>query len=356
MPEIKYEFDFIVRRKYNAPTSYDVAHSAGVSQAVVSRAFQAGAPIAAATRAKVLVAAQQLGYLPNAVARSLITKRTGLVAVLISQDTQRESSDVLFSLGVALQDQGFQPLLFSVEQENDSARALHKALAHGVDAVVSCLALPDTALKQAWQRPCPVIMFNRGAPGELASSVCTDHANAARLLAARLVAAGHRRFAVVTGPVGAPVSQLRANAFCERLANLGIDGIRWFQGDYHYEAGHAAGMELLDLADTARRPDVIFCVNDAMALGVLDAARFGLMLQVPHDVSVVGFDNIPYGQRPAYKLTTISQPFKALAEHAAIEVRSRLDGDSACRHILLPADLIERASANLFPRVVPTAG
>jgi DNA-binding LacI/PurR family transcriptional regulator len=171
------------------------------------------------------------------------------------------------------------------------------------------------------------------------------------LLAARLFAAGHRRYAVVTGPPGAPVSQLRAQAFIERLHALGIRGVLQFPGDYHYESGHAAGMALLDVTIPAQRPDVIFCVNDAMALGVLDAARFALMLQVPHDVSVVGFDNIPYGQRPAYKLTTISQPFKALAESAASETRARLDGDGDCRQIMLPAELIERASAHLFPRV-----
>lgn len=356
MLKIKHEFVFTVRRKFNAPTSYDVAQLAGVSQAVVSRAFQASAPIAEATRARVLAAAQQLAYLPNAVARSLITKRTGLVAVLISQDTQRESSEVLFALGVALQNRGFQPLLFSVEKENDSSRALHQALAHGVDAVVSCLTLTRPALEQARQRPCPVVMFNRDAPADLASSVSTDHANAARLLSTRLVAAGHRRFVVVTGPAGAPVSDLRAKSFCERLVALGVTDIRQVRGDYHYESGHAAGMALLDLADTTQRPDVIFCVNDAMALGVLDAARFGLMLQVPHDVSVVGFDNIPYGQRPAYKLTTISQPFQELAEHAAGETRLRLDHDTACSQILIAGRLIERASANLFPRVAPTAG
>lgn len=342
-----------MRRKFNAPTSYDVALLAGVSQAVVSRAFQKKAPIADTTRAKVLAAAQQLGYLPNTVARSLITKRSGLVAILISQDTQRETSEVLFALTLALQDQGYQPLLFSVAHEADSERALNQALAYGVDAVISCLALSLRALERAFQRPCPVIMFNREAPGDLASCVSTDHAHAARLLAARLFAAGHRRYAVVTGPPGAPVSQLRAQAFIERLHALGIRGVLQFPGDYHYESGHAAGMALLDVTIPAQRPDVIFCVNDAMALGVLDAARFALMLQVPHDVSVVGFDNIPYGQRPAYKLTTISQPFKALAESAASETRARLDGDGDgdCRQIMLPAELIERASAHLFPRV-----
>lgn len=340
-----------MRRKFNAPTSYDVALLAGVSQAVVSRAFQPEAPIANATRVKVLAAAEQLGYVPNAVARSLITKRTGLVAVLISQDTQRETSEVLYALSLALQDQAFQPLLFSVEHEADSERALNKALAHGVDAVISCLVLPLTALERAHQRPCPVVMFNREALGGLASSVSTDHAHATRLLASRLFAAGHRRYAMVTGPLGAPVSQWRAQAFTDRLQNLGVEDIRQITGDYHYESGHAAGLALLDVGAPANRPEVVFCVNDAMALGVLDAARFALMLQVPLEVSVVGFDNIPYGQRPAYQLTTMSQPFKALAENAASETRGRLDSDRECRQIMLPAELIERGSAQLYPRI-----
>lgn len=340
-----------MRRKFNAPTSYDVAVLAGVSQAVVSRAFQRDAPIADATRVKVLAVAEKLGYVPNAVARSLITKRSGLVAILISQDTQRETSEVLFALSLALQDQEFQPLLFSVAEEANSERALNQALSYGVDAVISCLELPLNALERALQRPCPVIMFNRDAPSHLASSVSTDHGQATRLLASRLFAAGHQQFAVVTGPLRAPVSQLRARAFIERLQELGIPDVLQARGDYHYESGHTAGLALLDVRSTAHRPDVIFCVNDAMALGVLDAARFALMLKVPNEVSVVGFDNIPYGQRPAYQLATISQPFKALAETAASETRMRLDSNSDCRQIMLPAELIERASAHLFPRV-----
>lgn len=340
-----------MRRKFNAPTSYDVARQAGVSQAVVSRAFQPQAPIADATRAKVLATAQALGYLPNAVARSLITKRSGLVAVLISQDTQRETSDLLFSLGLALQGHGFQPLLFSTAQEADAPHALVRALAYGVDAVVSCLNLTDDALLRAWQRPCPVIMFNREAPIALASSVSTDHRAASILLASRLYAAGHRRYAVVCGPVDAPVSALRAESFCERLGELGVTNIWRVPGDYHYESGHAAGLVLLQARDAADRPQVIFCVNDAMALGVLDAARFALMLRVPQDVSVVGFDNIPTGQRPAYQLTTVSQPFDALAQSAAHETVARLADHGACQQLKLNAELVERASALLFPLV-----
>jgi DNA-binding LacI/PurR family transcriptional regulator len=342
-----------MRRKFNIPTSYDVASRAGVSQAVVSRAFQPGAPIAAATRAKVLQAAQALGYQPNTVARSLITKRSGLVAILISQDTQRETSEVLFSLSLALQRKGFQPLLFTVAQESEADLALARATAHGVDAVVSCLELTEAALARAWQRPCPVVMFNREAPVALASSVATDNRGASRLLASRLYAAGHRRYALVGGPPDAPVARLREAGFCERLAELGVTHVQHFQGDYHYESGHAAGLQLLQVPDPALRAEVIFCVNDAMALGVLDAARFALMLQVPRDVSIVGFDNIPAGQRPAYQLTTVSQPFDKLADQVGNAVCARLADHGTCTRTQLPAELVERASALLFPRVVP---
>lgn len=345
-----------MRRKFNAPTSYDVASHAGVSQAVVSRAFQADAPIAAATRVRVLAAAQALGYQPNAVARSLITKRSGLVAILISQDTQRETSEVLFSLCLALQRHEFQPLLFTVAQEADAEQAMTRALAHGIDAIISCLELTQASLARAWKRPCPVVMFNREAPADLASSVATDNRGASRLLASRLYAAGHRRFALVAGPPAAPVARMREGGFTDRLAELGVSKLQYVAGDYHYESGHAAGLQLLQSPDPAQRPEVIYCVNDAMALGVLDAARFALMLQVPQDVSIVGFDNIPAGQRPAYRLTTVSQPFDALAERVANEVRNRLADQARCTQVQLPAELVERASALLFPRVASPGG
>jgi DNA-binding LacI/PurR family transcriptional regulator len=95
---------------------------------------------------------------------------------------------------------------------------------------------------------------------------------------------------------------------------------------------------------------VVFCANDAMALGVLDAARFALMLRVPSDVSVVGFDDIPAGRRPAYLLTTVRQPFAEMAQAAAELFRRLLDEPPAAQPpVLLAGTLIERGSAHLLP-------
>lgn len=336
-----------------SPTSYDVALHAGVSQAVVSRAFQATSPIAPATRAKVLASAAELGYLPNAVARSLITKRSGLAAVLMTQATQRDAHDVLFFIAQALLNQGFQPLLFPTEQESDGGAALAQAMAFGVDGVVSCVSLSPHDLAQTHLRQRPLVLFNRQTGSPDASVVACDHDSAARLLASRLFAAGHRRFAVVKGPEDAPVSVLRVNGFLARLAELGLENVVQTEGDYHYESGYAAALRLFAGAprtDRDQHPEVVFCANDAMALGMLDALRFSLMLRVPRDVSVVGFDDIPTGRRPAYLLTTVSQPFEEMARLAAQLLRNQVDdSDASPRRELLAGHLIERGSAHLLP-------
>jgi len=198
-----------MRRKLNAPTSYDVARHAGVSQAVVSRAFQAAAPISDDSRARVLASAEALGYQPNAIARSLITKRSGLAGVLLTEATQRDTPEVLIQLSQCLLHQGFQPLLFPCSHEGEGNAALDKALSFGVDGVLSCVGLATADLARARQRQRPVVLFNRHSTDPSALSVACDHASAARLVASRLFAAGHRRFAVVTGPADAPVSSLR---------------------------------------------------------------------------------------------------------------------------------------------------
>lgn len=342
-----------MRRKLAAPTSYDVAHHAGVSQAVVSRAFQVTSPIAAETRQRVLAAAAALGYQPNAVARSMITKRSSLAGVLLTDATQRDTPDVLILLSQALLKQGLQPLLFPCSQENGGGAALDKALSFGVDGIISCVGLTPDDLARARLRQRPVVLFNRHCSDPNALAVACDHVSASRLLASRLFAAGNRRFAVVTGPNDAPVSSLRATSFIARLAELGVKNVQTYEGDYHYESGQAAAMKLLDQSsDRAQknRPQVVFCVNDAMALGVMDTARFTLMLRVPSDVSVVGFDDIPVGQRPVYLLTTVRQPFEDMSLAAAQLLRQHLDDEIISPpQILLPGALVERGSAQLLP-------
>lgn len=325
-----------------------------MSQTSVSRAFQEQSPLAEKTRARVLASARILGYRPNAVARSLITKRSGLAAILLTEATQRDAPDVLFFISQALIKNGFQPLLFPTALERDGGEALAQAMAFGVDGIISCVSLCADDLAQARLRQRPLVLFNRQGADADTSVIACDHAGASRLLASRLFAAGHRRFAVVNGPRDAPVSVLRVEGFLGRLAELGIDAVTQIEGDYHYESGHSAAMALFSgpgQDDPHSRPEVVFCANDAMALGMLDAVRFSLMLRVPRDVSVVGFDDVPTGRRPAYLLTTVRQPFEEMARLAAKTLRLEVDDpDSPAHRALLQGEFVERGSAILLPQ------
>jgi DNA-binding LacI/PurR family transcriptional regulator len=342
-----------MKRKTRAPTSYDVAAHAGVSQSAVSRAFHTASSIAPETRARILSSAKALGYLPNAVARSLITKRSGLAAVLVTEATQRDAPDVLYFICQALISQGFQPLLFPMALESEGGEALAQAMAFGVDGIVSCMSLSVADIDHARLHDRPLVLFNRMSPRPETSAVACDHAEASGQLASRLFAAGHRRFAVVAGPADAPVSSLRVTGFLSRLKELGVENVIEIAGDYHYESGYAAAFKLFSttpLAHERQEPEVVFCVNDAMALGMLDAVRFGLMRRVPRDVSIVGFDDVPTGRRPAYLLTTVSQPFEAMAQLAVQILRSQIDDANAPhRRELLQGKLVERNSALLLP-------
>lgn len=342
-----------MKRKTKAPTSYDVAAHAGVSQSAVSRAFQAASPIAPETRQRIINSAKALGYLPNTIARSLITRRSGLAAVLVTEATQRDASDVLYFISQALIKQGFQPLLFSTSEESEGGKALAQAMSFGVDGIVSCVSLSNEEIAQSRLHERPLVLFNRMSSSLDISMVACDHAEASGRLASRLFAAGHRRFAVVTGPTDAPVSMLRVSGFLSRLKELGIENVLLIQGDYHYESGHAAAFELFSNVSSSGKkaePEVVFCVNDAMALGMLDAVRFSLMRHVPRDTSIVGFDDVPTGRRPAYLLTTVSQPFEEMAQLAAQILRTQVDNPFVPNERqLLHGNLVERNSAMLLP-------
>jgi DNA-binding LacI/PurR family transcriptional regulator len=212
------------------------------------------------------------------------------------------------------------------------------------------LSLKDIAHARLHERP--LVLFNRMSASLDASMVACGHAEASGQLASRLFAAGHRRFAVVTGPDDAPVSMLRVSGFLNRLVELGIENVTRIKGDYHYESGHAAAFELFSTAPSRddKEPEVVFCVNDAMALGMLDAVRFSLMRRVPRDVSIVGFDDVPTGRRPAYLLTTVSQPFEEMALQAVQILRAQVDDPNAPnQRELLHGKLVERNSAMLLP-------
>jgi len=326
-------------------TSYDVAKAAGVAQSTVSRCFQLDTAISPETRERVLKIAAELGYSTNALARSLITQRSNMIGVIITKFTLRNNPELVYELGSALQENGNQLLLMVIELDDGIGPTLQSALEYPLDGLICCAVMSASDMARFRQRAMPVVFFNRELTFEGADSIATDHADAGRKIASGLYAAGHRKLICIQGPETAAVSRLRAEAFVARCMELGVQHVprRWT--DFSYGGGRAA---FLTLMETEPKPDAIFCANDQIALGVMDACRFDLGLSVPKDISIVGFDDVAEAARPSYELTTIRQPIVAMAMQALALLADRMkDPEIATRTIRIPGQFILRRSARI---------
>jgi DNA-binding LacI/PurR family transcriptional regulator len=214
-------------------TSIDVAALAGVSQSAVSRTFTAGASVGDATRRKVLAAARQLGYAPNAHARSLITGRSRIIGLVVSKLDNLFYTAVLQQLSQGLQTDGYHVLLFVSDQE-DGDDLVRELLQYRVDGII----LGATTLSSALARRCaeahiPVVLFNRVmADATTVHSVRSDNHFGGRTLARLLVEQGHRRIAYLAGREDASTNLERERGFMEGLAEAGLPLFARGAGDY----------------------------------------------------------------------------------------------------------------------------
>ena len=326
-------------------TSYDVARAAGVAQSTVSRCFQGDSNISPATRERVRRVADQLGYLPNALARSLIRRRSDLVGVVIARYTLRANPDVIHAIGETLAGAGKQVLLVTVDNDTPAFEALRGVLEYPLEGLISCVLIALDDLNEFRRRHVPIVFYNRDpAPAE-ADCVAADHFHAASGLAARLHRAGHRRFLCVGGPPTAFVSRQRTEGFLTRLVALGIRQIPVLETDYSYDQGRAAFLRHIA---GAKRPEAVFCANDQIAMGVIDACRYDLGWRVPDDLSVIGFDDVAEAARPTYELTTFFQDPITMARQAVELLLLRLsDPDAPVARSIVPARFVQRGSARL---------
>lgn len=294
------------------PTSYDVARLAGVSQAAVSRCFRPGSSISEEKRKVILKAAAQLGYQPNAMASGLITRRSNIVAVLISNLTNLYYPQVLAELTQRLDENGVRVLLFALQAESDVGKVLEQVWRYRVDGAIVAAHLSSSHLKQFARHRVPVVLYNRIAEGDPVPSVICDSVSGERLLVDRLIATGHKRFGIIAGPDDSYVGNQRVEAALARIEQNG-GSAQVVGGRFDHESGARGARKLIEGGD---RPDAIICVNDLMALGAIDEVRENLGLKIPDELSIVGFDGVGPAAWPSYRLTTIRQPVQRMTEAA----------------------------------------
>lgn len=304
-------------------TAADVAKTAGVSQSAVSRTFTPGASVSAKTRQKVHAAARLLGYQPNAIARSLITQRTNIVGVVIGDTMNPYNCAILEEATRRLQAAGRQVMLFMMTPDLGPGDSLPNALQYQLDGVLISIPVMSPAMVEQYaEGGTPIVLINRSLTGFDFPIISVDNAGGGRMVAEFLVDTGHRRIAFLNGVPSSTTNELRRAAFFDALLERGAPPPVEDVGHYTYDGGFRAATRLLSAAE---RPDAIFCANDLMALGALNAARFYLGLRVPEDVSIVGFDNIAAASWPDIQLTTIDSDPAEMARHGVDTLIAMID-------------------------------
>ncbi|MEH6550331.1 MAG: LacI family DNA-binding transcriptional regulator [Pseudomonadales bacterium] len=292
-------------------TSYCVAEEAGVSQSAVSRAYKPGGSVSKATREKIFTAAKKLGYQPNAIARSLISKRSNMIGIVMADITNPFYPAVLEMFLERLQAEGLRGIVLMASRDQQVDDLLPQLLEYQIDGLVITSATLSTAMAdRCSSMGVPVVLFNRSIPDSNSSSVCCDNQGAARQVADLFVKSEFTRIAYIAGVEETSTNREREEGFYRRLKNAGLSADRAV-GNYTYEGGYQAA---LDLAEKGDYPEAIFCANDIMAMGAMDAIRSRLNLTVPDDVAIVGFDDIENASWPLYDLTTVQPPVERMVQ------------------------------------------
>ena len=234
-------------------TSGDVARLAKVSQSAVSRTFSTGGSVSPATRERVMAAASQLGYRPNALARAMISGRSRLIAVLVAYLDNQFYPLVLEQMSRAFQAKGYQVLLYMTEQ-GDQDVVVQKMLQYQVEGIVMASATVSSGLaRECIKTGTPVVLFNRYVPSSPSSSVTSDNIEGARTLAHFLASGGHRKIAFIAGNEDSSTSRDREAGFCKGLAECGLPLFARAVGGYTFDGASAGSPVDFCRAGQARR-------------------------------------------------------------------------------------------------------
>ncbi|WP_275092153.1 LacI family DNA-binding transcriptional regulator [Microbacterium sp. K24] len=308
-------------------TSRDVARLAGVSQPTVSRALRDDSRVSEATKARVREAAQLLGYVPSEAGRALSSGRTRRIGLLLTDLDNQFYSHIIAPVHRELEALGYQLMLHT--ETADDATIVERLLANGLDGLILATTTVESAAPlRLKDRGLPFVYFNRIGSLVEADATVVDPVAGYRQAVDRAVDLGHRRIGAVLGPVNTSTAQARESALRDALVAHGLPLTEAYTRkapQYSAEEGEKAAASLLREDD---RPTLLFCGNDVVAYGVLNAAhRAGL--RVPEDLSVVGFDDLPEAAWPIVDLATVGYDIAGMASAAADLIVRRIEDREA---------------------------
>jgi LacI family transcriptional regulator len=330
------------------PTSWTVADAAGVSQSTVSRALRGDPSVKLETRLRVESAAERLGYRTASLeaAKATATRTIGVVAADL---TNPFFPSLLTPIHDELRLMGYRVVLFAERTDIPSGQeALSRLLDRSIDGVLVTTATLESRFMEAVRgRDLPIVLLNRYVDGWDVDRAVADNFEGGRLAGRHLLELGHRRIGVIRGPSNTSTSRDRDAGFADALADAGlhVDDALVREGSYSHQSGYQHARDLLRLPE---RPTAIFCGNDIIGLGAIDAAR-SMGIDVPSEVSIIGFDDVPMAAWEVFQLTTVRQPLADMATAAVHMLAERIERGGelgAGREQMFATSLVRRATTD----------
>ncbi len=333
-----------------SPTLEDVARLAGVSRSTVSRVINDQPNVRPEVRERVWQVAREVGYQPHAAARSLATSRTHVIGMVIPEAVTTLFTDPFFSLLLrgatdACNSHQYQLMLSLFTANADRQEIYQRILRSGYleGAIVASASLDDPLISDLLRDRIPFVSVGR-YPNKPVHYVDADNVNGARMAVEHLIRLGHRRIATITGPLDMIAGQDRLSGYRQALEVRGIpvEEELIVEGDFSEASGTAGMQRLLPVS-----PSAVFVASDMMAIGALRSLRQADR-QVPQDIALVGFDDIPIASAIVPALTTVRQPIERMGSMAVEVLLSVLEDSSGeealAQRIVLPTELVIRAS------------
>ena len=325
-------------------TAADVAIEAGVSKWTVTRAYKPGASIAEESRKRVLEAGDKLGYRPNLLARSLATKSTHQIAVLVDDFSNPYKLQMLELLTAALQAEQMTMMLVNINRYFDHANAILTADQRQVDATILLgTDFKDETLREISAAPFgpPLYVLARVSAIDSIPSVACDSASSMEEIVDHLSRRGYYRPAFMSGPRTLSTVLGRGRDYVEAWRRRGVTEITEISaGRYDVQSAAGALRAYLDGTPTSERIDVLMCENDILACGAMDVARSEFGLSIPGDLAIAGYDGSELAEAPAFDLTTYEQPMSEMVRTIVSILRGKVPRQS----VTLSGKLIVRGS------------
>ncbi|MCM2972379.1 substrate-binding domain-containing protein [Larsenimonas suaedae] len=333
-------------------TIKDVALLAGVSTTTVSHVLNKTRFVAPATHERVMRAADELHYAPSAVARSLKSKNTKSLGMLVTTTLNPFFAEVVKEVERQCYQQGYNLVLCNTDGELEKTTSYLLMLSQKrVDGIlVMCSEYDDSLFGAAiGKRDLPMVVMDWGPSGDYVDRIQDNSLKGAHLAINHLIEQGHRQIAYIGGPLEKLPARQRYDGFFEAMAEAGLS-VRpeWvIESNFEFEGGRL-GMRALLACETL--PSAVFIGNDAMAMGAMSEAQLA-GIDIPAALSVIGYDNCLYSAYLSPPLTTIDQPKRRLAEQAVATMIERIDNPRQTgRVIMLEPDLVIRSSVRALSK------